>query len=219
MKIFDHVKKSGKEKHHNKKRKKRTDPNSFAPIDTMESLAEVKTTQLYTPVYLFCTCANKYKECLPIMDPVEPSDTKCYCFRDNKYKSIWPCYDERMWTFLECDRCSLTGRCSYPVGRLNDSAVPVPCLCQHVTNFCIKRPKSKEIERIGDPMLFTSTTPPPTTTTTTTTTTTSTTTTSTTTEPPETTPSDQLLEALGFQVGKNERKLFSHDTRSFLWIN
>ena len=54
----------------------------------------------------------------------------------------------QMWTALDCDQCGATGRCTYPVGPSNSTARPVSCLCQHVTNLCVKK-EGPIVEIIG----------------------------------------------------------------------
>lgn len=130
----------------------------------------------YQPLYVHCRCTNPLQDCVPLYNLAEPDRTTCLCFEDSQSGDIWPCYQLDMWTEEKrCTNCSLTNSCDLPSDDDGDGekeAIGVPCICQTISNKCIKlppggipwwRPLNYNIYNVTQPTTTTTTLPPTTT--------------------------------------------------------
>lgn len=153
LNVFDHVKKSSRG-HHSARSLDEIENHELQSHAQNIKISRDKRQLNYDPVLAFCDCPNINFECTPDPKPKTSNGTRCYCFRNKEYQALYPCYNEKMWTTLDCEECSYTGRCTHPPGGKVESGKKTrKCLCPALATYCVLLPSN--IDTIGDPMLFT----------------------------------------------------------------
>ncbi len=102
----------------------------------------------HKPVYVTCWCKEGDRGCVPVQDTSPRENTSiCLCFqRETGFP--WPCYLTSAWTEEKCYFCSKTLTCSHPADNPDWSLpmISIPCLCQTVSNLCVRLPPDGEVE-------------------------------------------------------------------------